>query len=287
MQDFPSGAVGAAVGEWVGELQHKALLHKLEQGTLTLEQVDQAREKAISLARFVGAATVFALDGDVATASQAAANSAENNAFHKILDGLILAYDFTKLGHGYITGDEEQVKEALKDLGVDVAGMLSPSGNLNGYIRLLKAGSNLARKVKPVEKLVHKTTKPSQVPHNQKIEKISSKKISEDIKLFVKNQKHDKKLKGANHPKVREAILKGQKEHKKLAEKIKKKQSKNPGWKTEQFIAEKKLKPDVLTPSGRPIELKPNTPSGRKAGKKQLKKYEEATGKKGKVIYYD
>lgn len=45
--------------------------------------------------------------------------------------------------------------------------------------------------------------------------------------------------------------------------------------------------PDGITPSRRPLELKPNTPSGRKQGAKQLKKYEDATGKKGRVIYYD
>jgi len=45
--------------------------------------------------------------------------------------------------------------------------------------------------------------------------------------------------------------------------------------------------PDALTPSGRPVELKPNTPSGIKQGKRQIKKYERATGKKGKVVYYN
>ncbi|MCG7964041.1 MAG: hypothetical protein N0E54_15180, partial [Candidatus Thiodiazotropha taylori] len=45
--------------------------------------------------------------------------------------------------------------------------------------------------------------------------------------------------------------------------------------------------PDARTPSGRPIEYKPNTPSGIKAGKRQLKRYEQVTGKKGRLLTYD
>jgi RHS repeat-associated protein len=49
----------------------------------------------------------------------------------------------------------------------------------------------------------------------------------------------------------------------------------------------KELRPDALTRSGRPIELKPNTPSGRRQGRAQLRRYEQATGKRGRVVYYD
>nr|WP_237158887.1 RHS repeat-associated core domain-containing protein [Shewanella khirikhana] len=45
--------------------------------------------------------------------------------------------------------------------------------------------------------------------------------------------------------------------------------------------------PDAITQDGRPIELKPDTPSGRAKGRRQLKKYEKALGKKGRVVYYD
>jgi len=48
----------------------------------------------------------------------------------------------------------------------------------------------------------------------------------------------------------------------------------------------KVLIPDALSPSGRPVELKPNTPSGIRQGKRQLKKYEEVTGKKGRLVLY-
>lgn len=43
------------------------------------------------------------------------------------------------------------------------------------------------------------------------------------------------------------------------------------------------MKPDAVTPSGKPVELKPNTPSGVAKGKSQLKAQERATGEKGVV----
>ena len=46
-------------------------------------------------------------------------------------------------------------------------------------------------------------------------------------------------------------------------------------------------KPDVVTPNGRFMELKPNTVSGRRTGARQLKRYNEQLGMKGRVIYYD
>jgi RHS repeat-associated protein len=61
------------------------------------------------------------------------------------------------------------------------------------------------------------------------------------------------------------------------------------GWQTEPRIVGpdgKVHKPDAITPSGRPIELKPDTPSGRRAGERQLRRYEELLGKKGRVVYY-
>ena len=66
---------------------------------------------------------------------------------------------------------------------------------------------------------------------------------------------------------------------------------KKPGWDSKPRGIDPKtgkvVKPDALTPSGRPIEYKPKTPSGIRKGKAQLKKYERAFKKKGRVIYYD
>ena len=90
---------------------------------------------------------------------------------------------------------------------------------------------------------------------------------------------------GMQNPKVKSAAARGRAEHKDFATKVKQK----PGWQSEKTIIGpngKKLRPDAMTPSGRPVELKPNTPSGRRQGAKQIQKYMEATGKNGRVIYY-
>ncbi len=44
---------------------------------------------------------------------------------------------------------------------------------------------------------------------------------------------------------------------------------------------------DAVSSSGHPVELKPNTPSGRAQGARQLPQYERATGTNGRVIYYN
>lgn len=68
----------------------------------------------------------------------------------------------------------------------------------------------------------------------------------------------------------------GREAHKAFAEKVKQK----PGWKSEPRLTDPKtgktVKPDAVTPSGRPVELKPNTDSGRAQGHRQLPKYERA-----------
>ena len=84
-----------------------------------------------------------------------------------------------------------------------------------------------------------------------------------------------------------EAARQGREEHQRFAEKVKAKESE--GWQSEPPIEGRQgetLKPDAVTPSGRPVELKPDTPSGRAQGARQLRKYEEALGKKGRVVYY-
>ena len=44
---------------------------------------------------------------------------------------------------------------------------------------------------------------------------------------------------------------------------------------------------DVITPSGKFLEYKANTPSGRAAGKRQAQRYKDQLSLKGRVIYYD
>jgi RHS repeat-associated protein len=78
----------------------------------------------------------------------------------------------------------------------------------------------------------------------------------------------------------------GQDAHRDFSEKAKAK-----GWQVEPRLTDPKtgqtVKPDAVTGTGKPVELKPNTASGRAKGRSQLKKYERATGKKGRVVYYD
>src|SRR5260370_11642946 len=45
--------------------------------------------------------------------------------------------------------------------------------------------------------------------------------------------------------------------------------------------------PDAITLRGRPVEIKPRTPTGVDAGESQLSVYERATGRPGRVVYYD
>lgn len=78
----------------------------------------------------------------------------------------------------------------------------------------------------------------------------------------------------------------GRQAHRDLAERVRRK----PGWQSEPRLVGadgKTYIPDVVTPKGRILELKPNTPSGRAQGARQLRIYEEQLGVRGRVIYYD
>ncbi|MDI1433937.1 hypothetical protein [Polyangium sorediatum] len=84
------------------------------------------------------------------------------------------------------------------------------------------------------------------------------------------------------------AAARGREVHEEFKKKVEAKQAE--GWKSEPHIKVEggtHVKPDAVTPKGHPIELKPNTPTGREAGKRQMQKYEEVLKKKGRVIYYD
>ena len=64
----------------------------------------------------------------------------------------------------------------------------------------------------------------------------------------------------------------------------------NPGWKIEKRLDYQGGRygfSDAMTPSGRPVELKPNTKSGIKKGMAQLKKYEIGAERKGILVLYD
>ena len=82
------------------------------------------------------------------------------------------------------------------------------------------------------------------------------------------------------------AAATGRQAHKELAERV----SQKPGWESEPRLKGadgKYYKPDVVTPGGHILELKPNTPSGRAAGARQIQNYEDQLGRRGRVIYYE
>ncbi len=94
-----------------------------------------------------------------------------------------------------------------------------------------------------------------------------------------------KNAKGAANPKIRQAIERGREAHRELAEKARAK-----GWESEPSLrgSDGRIhRPDVVTPSGRFVELKPNTPSGRASGRRQAQRYRNELDMEGRVIYYN
>lgn len=49
----------------------------------------------------------------------------------------------------------------------------------------------------------------------------------------------------------------------------------------------KGIRPDIISKSGRPFEIKPNTVSGYRKGRQQLKRQENVVGKRGGLFLYD
>jgi hypothetical protein len=92
---------------------------------------------------------------------------------------------------------------------------------------------------------------------------------------------------GMRNPTVAKAVGRGNEAHKELKDVVRGK----PGWQSEPTLVDpltgKVVRPDAVTPRGHPIELKPRTRSGAEKGRRQLPAQERATGKKGRVIYYD
>jgi len=82
------------------------------------------------------------------------------------------------------------------------------------------------------------------------------------------------------------AAAAGRQAHRELAERV----AQKPGWQPAprlRGLDGNYYKPDVVTPNNRILELKPNTPSGRAAGVRQIQNYEEQLGMPGRVIYYE
>ena len=128
---------------------------------------------------------------------------------------------------------------------------------------------------------------------------LNSKTVQRGLAKININEFKMYKQKGMHNPKIKNAAKRGREEHKKLEEKVKAKARKleglgiepNRNWKSEERIYNKDrskyIKPDVITPAGYILELKPKTVSGIKKGKEQLDKYKEFTPRKSRIIYYD
>lgn len=81
------------------------------------------------------------------------------------------------------------------------------------------------------------------------------------------------------------ATAAGRQAHRELAERV----AQKPGWRSEPRMRGadgKTYKPDVVTPRGRIMELKPNTPSGRAAGTRQANNYRQQLERPARPIYY-
>jgi RHS repeat-associated protein len=94
---------------------------------------------------------------------------------------------------------------------------------------------------------------------------------------------------GTQNPAVRDAVEKGDIAHAVLQDKMR-----NKGWLVDRAdtgvidpATGREVYPDAITLRGRPVEIKPRTPTGIHAGDSQLSVYERATGKGGRVVYYD
>ena len=83
------------------------------------------------------------------------------------------------------------------------------------------------------------------------------------------------------------AAAEGRARHTVLSERV---EAKGGGWQSEPRIKGldgKWYQPDVITPRGRILEYKPNTPSGRAKGLQQTRIYREQLRRPTRVIYYD
>jgi hypothetical protein len=94
---------------------------------------------------------------------------------------------------------------------------------------------------------------------------------------------------GAQNPAVRAAIDRGNAAHAQLQD-----QMRGRGWLVDRAdtgiidpATGRTVYPDAITPQGHPVEIKPRTPTGIAAGESQLGVYERATGRNGRVVYYD
>lgn len=212
-----------------------------------------------------------------------------------ILNGAFLIWDVGSIvagvfsagtGTAAMQGAKGGLKTTIKSFGKKILGGAKSAGK---WIKgLFKSSADDVAEV-AVKKTLKETAEAGAGSLKKELEDVAQ-KISKDNKpVKAKNSevkpknKHANKTSGNNS-----AAVRGKEAHKDLQKKVKGKEKQ--GWQSEPSLKGKDgkiYKPDVVTPSGKILELKPNTPRGRSRGKSQLKKYKEQLGMDGKVIYYD
>ena len=67
------------MGEIVAEKQAESLKEKMVEGSISLEEFQNARQKSIEVSRLAAATSAFIIGADVQVASQTALNAAQNH----------------------------------------------------------------------------------------------------------------------------------------------------------------------------------------------------------------
>jgi hypothetical protein len=103
-----------------------------------------------------------------------------------------------------------------------------------------------------------------------------------------RNKTGSNKPRGMRNKRTRLAVTEGRIQHRQLTKRVKAKALTKPGWRANETVKTNgpNIRPDAQTPLKWFIELKPDSPSGRKKGVKQKAKYEQLTNRRTRVIYY-
>ena len=212
-----------------------------------------------------------------------------------ILNGGFLIWDAASVvagifsfgsGTAAMQGAKGGLKTTIKSFGKKILGGAKSAGK---WIKgLFKSSADDVAEV-TVKKTLKETAEAGVGALKKELDDVA-KKIPKDKKSVIANNseakpknKHANKTSGNNS-----AAVRGKEAHKDLKKKVQGKEKQ--GWQSEPSLKgkdRKNYKPDVVTPSGKILELKPNTPRGRSRGKSQLKKYKKQLGMDGRVIYYD
>ncbi|PJO08557.1 hemagglutinin [Neisseria sp. N95_16] len=111
------GAIGAAVGEIVGE----ALVKNTDFNGMTPEQLDLEVKKITAYAKLAAGTVAGVTGGDVNTAAQTAQNAVENNAVKVVVTAAKVVYKVARKGLKNGKINVRDLKQTLKDEGYNLA----------------------------------------------------------------------------------------------------------------------------------------------------------------------